>query len=96
MGDLTPACRGRPILRRRTGPQVPLSGKSSAHIGITVPFAPGFFHSLGSLRALEAVMTDFLRAFWEDARRVVNLIGEGWLLTQANHFFCQHSTAMSG
>jgi hypothetical protein len=50
----------------------------------------------GSLRALEAVMTDFLRAFWEDARRVVNLIGEGWLLTQANHFFCQHSTAMSG
>ena len=50
----------------------------------------------GSLRALEAVMTDFLQAFWDDARRVVNLIGEGWLLTQANHFFRQHSTAMSG
>jgi transposase len=50
----------------------------------------------GSLRALEAVMTDFLRAFWEDARRVVSLIGEGWLLTQADRFFRQHSTAMSG
>jgi hypothetical protein len=49
-----------------------------------------------SLRALEAVMTDFLRAFWQDARRVVSLIGEGWLATQADGFFRQHSTAMSG
>jgi transposase len=50
----------------------------------------------GSLPALEAVITDFLRAFWEDARRVVSLIGDGWLLTQSQHFFHQHFTAMSG
>jgi DDE superfamily endonuclease/Winged helix-turn helix len=50
----------------------------------------------GSLRALEAVMTDFLRAFWEDARRAVSLVGQGWLPTQADRFFRQHSTAMSG
>jgi len=50
----------------------------------------------GTLQALEAVMTDFLRAFWQDARRVVSLIGDGWLLTQANRFLHRHSTAMSG
>ena len=49
-----------------------------------------------TLRALEAVMTDFLRAFWEDARRVVSLIGDGWLLTQSQHFLRRHSTASSG
>ena len=49
-----------------------------------------------SLRALEAVMTDFLRAFWEDAQRVVSLIGDGWLLTQSQRFLHQHSTASSG
>ena len=50
----------------------------------------------GSLQALEAVMTEFLRAFWEDARRVVSLIGDSWLLTQSQRFFRQHSTATSG
>jgi transposase len=49
-----------------------------------------------SLRALEVVMSDFLRAFWQDARRVVSLIGGGWLLTQSQRFLHQHSTATSG
>jgi hypothetical protein len=50
----------------------------------------------GSLRALEPVMTDFLWAFWEDARRVASLVGQGWLPTQADRFFRQHSSAMNG
>jgi transposase len=49
-----------------------------------------------TLRALEAVMTDSLRAFWEDAQRVVSLIGDGWLLTQSQRFLRRHSTASSG
>jgi transposase len=48
-----------------------------------------------SLRQLQAVMTDFLRTFWQDAQRVVSLIGDGWLLTQSQRFFHRHSTAMS-
>jgi transposase len=49
-----------------------------------------------TLRALEAVLTDSLRAFWEDAQRVVSLIGDGWLLTQSQRFLRRYSTAMSG
>ena len=49
-----------------------------------------------TLRALEAVMTDCLRAFWQDARRVFSLIGDGWLLVQSQHFFRQHYTPTSG
>jgi hypothetical protein len=41
-------------------------------------------------------MSDFLRAFWEDAQRVVSLIGDGWLLTQSQRFLRRHSTASSG
>jgi transposase len=40
-----------------------------------------------SLRALENAMTDFLRPFWENPERVRDLIGQGWLLAQANAFF---------
>jgi hypothetical protein len=49
-----------------------------------------------SLPVLEAVMSDFLRAFWKDAQRAVSLIGDGWLLTQSQHFLRRHSTASSG
>jgi transposase len=49
-----------------------------------------------TLKSLEAVMTDFLRAFWQDARRVFGLIGDGWLLTQSKRFLHQHYTAASG
>jgi len=48
-----------------------------------------------TLKALEAVMTDFLRTFWQDARRVLSLIGDGWLLAQSKRFLRRHSTAMS-
>jgi hypothetical protein len=37
-----------------------------------------------SLTALEAAMTDFLRPFWQEPERVRALIGQGWLLAQAN------------
>ena len=40
-----------------------------------------------SLPALEDAMTDFLRPFWENPERVRDLIGNGWLLGQANAFF---------
>jgi transposase len=49
-----------------------------------------------TLQQLEAVMTDFLRAFWQDARRVFSLIGDGWLLTQNKRFLHRHSTTTSG
>jgi transposase len=42
-----------------------------------------------SLKALENVMTGFLRPFWENPERVRDLIGNGWLLAQANAFFRQ-------
>jgi transposase len=37
-----------------------------------------------SLTALEEAMTDFLRPFWQEPERVRALIGQGWLLAQAN------------
>jgi transposase len=48
-----------------------------------------------SLESLEAVLTEALREFWQDARRVVSLIGNGWLRAQSTHFFRRHSTKMS-
>ena len=47
-----------------------------------------------SLRALEAVMTDFLRDVWQDARRVGRLIGDGWLRTQSKRFLRRNFTGM--
>jgi hypothetical protein len=49
-----------------------------------------------NLASLEAVMTEFLRGFWQDARRVVGLIGGGWLRAQSKRFLRRHSTAKSG
>jgi hypothetical protein len=40
-----------------------------------------------SLRALEKAITAFLQPFWESPERVRDLIGNGWLLAQANAFF---------
>jgi transposase len=37
-----------------------------------------------SLTALEEAMTNFLRPFWQEPERVRALIGQGWLLAQAN------------
>jgi transposase len=48
-----------------------------------------------SLEALEAVPTEALCDFWQDARRVVDLIGKGWLRAQSTGFFRRHSTKMS-
>ena len=48
-----------------------------------------------SLRALEDAMTDFLRPFWENAERVRDLIGNGWLLARAEAFFRQLSTSIA-
>jgi transposase len=42
-----------------------------------------------SLRALEKATTAFLQPFWESPERVRDLIGNGWLLAQANAFFRQ-------
>lgn len=47
------------------------------------------------LRALEAVMTDFLREVWQDARRVARLIGNGWLRAQSKRFLRCHFTGMT-
>jgi transposase len=47
-----------------------------------------------SLRALEAVMTDFLRDVWQDARRVGRLIGDGWLRAQSKRFLRRNFTGM--
>jgi RNase adaptor protein for sRNA GlmZ degradation len=48
-----------------------------------------------SLAALEDAMTDFLRPFWENAERVRDLIGNGWLLARAEAFFRQLSTSIA-
>jgi transposase len=47
-----------------------------------------------TLKALEAVMTEFLRGVWQDAQRVWTLVGDGWLLTQSKRFLRQHFTGM--
>ena len=47
-----------------------------------------------NLKALETVMSEFLRAFWQDTQRVVSLIGDGWLRAQSERFLCRHSTEM--
>ena len=43
---------------------------------------------------MQAAITDFLRPFWENAERVRDLIGQGWLLARAQAFFRQISTSM--
>ena len=48
-----------------------------------------------SLRAMQAAITDLLRPFWENAERVRDLIGQGWLLARAQAFFRQLSTSMT-
>jgi hypothetical protein len=48
-----------------------------------------------SLRALEKAITAFLRPFWESPERVRDLIGQGWLLAQANAFFRRIYTSMA-
>ena len=48
-----------------------------------------------SLRALEDAMSDFLQPFWENAERVRDLIGNGWLLARAEAFFRQLSTSIA-
>jgi hypothetical protein len=48
-----------------------------------------------NLASLEAVMTDFLRAFWQHARRVVSLIWQDWRRTQSRRFFGRHYTGKS-
>jgi transposase len=47
-----------------------------------------------NLKALETVMSEFLRAFWQDTQRVVSLIGDGWLRAQSERFLRRHSTEM--
>jgi transposase len=47
-----------------------------------------------TLKALEAVMTEFLRGVWQDAQRVRTLVGDGWLLAQSRRFLRQHFTGM--
>jgi transposase len=49
-----------------------------------------------NLESLEAIMTEFLRGFWQDAQRVVSLIGDGWLRAHSKRFLRRHSTVMSG
>jgi putative transposase len=48
-----------------------------------------------TLKALEAVMTEFLREVWQDARRVFSLVGDGWLLTQSECLLRPHFTGMN-
>jgi transposase len=48
-----------------------------------------------SLRALENAITDFLRPFWENPERVRDLIGNGWLLSQAKAFFRRLYTSIA-
>jgi transposase len=48
-----------------------------------------------SLRALEHAMTDFLRPCWENPERVRDLIGQGWLLAQANAFLRRFYTSVA-
>jgi DDE superfamily endonuclease len=52
--------------------------------------------AFASLQALEALMTDSLRGVWQDARRVGDLIGDGWLLAQSKRFLRQYYTGMRG
>jgi transposase len=49
-----------------------------------------------SLRAMEEAITDFLRPFWENPERIRDLIGQGWLLAQANAFFRRIYTYSTG
>jgi hypothetical protein len=49
-----------------------------------------------SLRAVEEAITDFLRPFWENPERIRDLIGQGWLLAQANAFFRRIYTYSTG
>jgi transposase len=49
-----------------------------------------------SLRAVEATITDFLQPFWEEPERIRDLIGQGWLLAQANAFFRRIYTYATG
>ena len=37
-----------------------------------------------NLDALEEAITDRLRPYWEDVRRVTSLIGDGWILAEVN------------
>jgi transposase len=48
-----------------------------------------------TLASLETVMSEFLRAFWQDGRRVLSLIGNGWLFAQTGRFLRQRYTRMS-
>jgi putative transposase len=45
-----------------------------------------------SLQALEAVLTDSLRPFWQTPDQVSDLIGQGWLRARFQHFLRKHST----
>ena len=49
-----------------------------------------------SLRAAQAAITDFLRPFWENPERVRDLIGQGWLLAQAQALFRRIYTYSTG
>jgi transposase len=49
-----------------------------------------------SLRAVEEAITDFLRPFWKNPERIRDLIGQGWLLAQANAFFRRIYTYSTG
>jgi transposase len=48
-----------------------------------------------NLASLEALMTEFLRTFWQDAQCVVSLIGDGWLRAQSQRFLRRHCTGNS-
>ena len=49
-----------------------------------------------NLRAVEQAMTHFLRPFWENPERVRDLIGQGWLLAQAQALFRRIYTYSTG
>ena len=49
-----------------------------------------------SLQTVKQAITAFLQPFWENPKRVRDLIGHGWLLTQASTFFRRICTYPTG